>query len=122
MLQPVATNFQCKRDYGCCIVLIGLKECKQLVTCKIQDGIDFVENWWNSARVEGRDNLGVIFYFDLTELKFGTLIGLGTKQEYTKFGINCSNGSCVPNSDTSKMLQPIFSVSAISVVVSSWQG
>jgi len=58
-------------------------------------GIDIGENWSNSARVRGRGNLGVIVYFDPIKLKLRTQIGLGTKQENIKFGVDWSNGSLV---------------------------
>lgn len=49
-------------------------------------GIDFGENWPNSA--EGQGNLGVRLYSDSIELKFRSLIGLDAKNVYVKFSID----------------------------------
>jgi len=47
-------------------------------TESIVEGIDFGENWSHSAQVGRRGNLGVMLYSDTIELKFETLIGLGS--------------------------------------------
>ena len=60
----------------------------------------------------------VMLYFDPIELKFRTQIVLGTKQEYAKFGVDWSNGSLVIVI-RQKCCNPFFSVSGITVVVSS---
>ena len=50
--------------------------------------------------------------FVLIELKFKTLIGLGTKHEYAKFGIDWFNGSLIIGI-RKKCCNPFFTVSAV---------
>ena len=54
---------------------------------------EFVVFW--GTKSGSAPKTGVIVYFDPIKLKLRTQIGLGTKQENIKFGVDWSNGSLV---------------------------